>query len=85
MSSTRVWTDDPRGIYTDVDVVNPAGIGTQDNPLTHVAAQQLVLKGYTTVERDALTDVKSGTVVLNTTTNKLNVYLGTGWQVITSA
>lgn len=38
---------------------------------------------FTTAERDALT-AKAGLFVYNTTTNKLNFYNGTAWEVVTS-
>lgn len=39
----------------------------------------------TTTERDALTNPQNGMIILNTTTNKLNVRLNGAWEVITSA
>lgn len=42
------------------------------------------LPAYTTDERDALTPT-AGLIILNTSTNKLNFYTGTGWEAITSA
>jgi hypothetical protein len=41
------------------------------------------LPQYTTVERDALTPIK-GTIIYNSSTNKLNFYNGSSWAVITS-
>ncbi len=42
---------------------------------------------YTTAQRDALTDAQAESIrlIYNTTTNKLNVYNGTAWEVVTSA
>ena len=34
---------------------------------------------YTTTERDALSSVTSGSIIYNTTTNKLQVYNGSSW------
>ena len=42
-------------------------------------------QAYTTAERDALTNVVAGSIILNTTTNKLNAYLNGAWEAITSA
>jgi len=39
---------------------------------------------YTTAKRDALTAAK-GILIYNITTNKLNFYNGTAWEVVTSA
>ncbi len=44
----------------------------------------LVLPRMTTVQRDALTGA-SGMLIYNTSTNKLNVYTGAAWEVVTSA
>ena len=41
--------------------------------------------GYTTTARDALTSVPTGFTIYNTTTNKINVYTGSGWEAVTSA
>lgn len=38
----------------------------------------------TEAERDALTATK-GMIIYNSTSNKLNFYNGTGWEVVTSA
>ena len=34
---------------------------------------------YTTSERDALSSVVAGSIIYNTTTNKLQCYNGTSW------
>ena len=39
----------------------------------------------TTTERNALTNPQNGMIILNTTTNKLNVRLNGAWEQITSA
>ena len=38
----------------------------------------------TTTQRNAIVDPRVGSVIYNTTTNKLNVYTGT-WEAVTSA
>lgn len=39
----------------------------------------------TTTQRDAISSPATGLMIYNTTTNKLNVYTGSGWEAITSA
>jgi len=39
---------------------------------------------YTTTERNAITNPKQGQIIFNLTSNKLNVYSGTGWEEISS-
>ena len=59
------------------------------NPRTNDAgvpiAAGVVPPRLTTTERDALVVLESGTIVYNTTTNKLNFYNGTAWEAVTSA
>lgn len=52
---TRIWSDDPAGLYTDVAVRNNASIGTLANPLGTVFAQTVQadnLVGDTTLAFD---------------------------------
>lgn len=42
------------------------------------------LPNVTSTQRDALTPTV-GALVLNTTTNKINIYNGTAWEAVTSA
>lgn len=46
----------------------------------------LYLVGMTTAARDALAgaDLRAGTLIYNTTTNKLNFYSGSAWEAVTS-
>jgi len=39
---------------------------------------------HTTTTRDALTGVIAGSIILNTTTSKLNFYTGSAWEAVTS-
>ena len=39
----------------------------------------------TTVERDALSGPAAGLTIYDTTTNKLNFYNGTAWEIVTSS
>jgi len=65
------------------------GIGTS-NPnlmaLLDLSSTQLVFlpPRMTTTQRNLITPVPTGAVIYNTTTNKLNVYTGAGWEAVTS-
>ena len=57
---------------------------------TLIAAYQaslpgLAAKNMTTGQRNAIISPAPGLIIFNTTTSKLNVYTGYGWEVITSA
>ena len=39
----------------------------------------------TTTQRNSISGMTKGAMVFNSTTNKLNVYSGTAWEVVTSA
>ena len=39
---------------------------------------------YTSTERAALKNPQQAMIIYNTTTNKLNFYTGSAWEVITS-
>lgn len=54
---------------------------------TLAATQALVIPRITTTVRDALTAAQrpTGTLVYNTTTNKLNLRVAAAWEVVTSA
>jgi hypothetical protein len=45
---------------------------------------RFVPPNLTTVERDAIGSPVAGSLIYNTTTNKLNFYNGTAWEVVTS-
>lgn len=45
---------------------------------------QGVLNNYTTAEKVALTNVKEGTMIFDTTLQKACVYTSGGWETITS-
>jgi len=40
---------------------------------------------FTTAQRDALTELFTGLIIVNVSTNKLNWYTGTAWSEITSS
>lgn len=52
--------------------------------LDEASRRRVVLPGFTTAERNALTATR-GQIVFNTTTNKLNFWNGTAWEAVTSA
>ncbi len=43
------------------------------------------IPSFTATARDALTGVPAGSVILNTTSSKLNFYTGSAWEAVTSA
>jgi len=45
----------------------------------------LAIERFTTTQRDELSNVLEGTVLYNSTTNKLNLYNGSAWEEVTSA
>lgn len=53
-----------------------------DAPLS--CASRFIPQKVSTAQRDALTSVASGTLVYNTTTNKMNFYNGSTWEEVTS-
>lgn len=52
---TKIWSDDPAGLYTNVPAIRPVDLGTAKNPLGTIYAQQIVINGGST----------NGTVTLN--------------------
>lgn len=47
--------------------------------------KSLGLPVMTTTQRDAISSPKEGSLIFNTTTNKLNFYTGAAWEAVTSA
>ena len=45
----------------------------------------LAIPVLTTTQRNALGSVTSGTLIYNSSTNKLNFYAASGWEVVTSS
>jgi len=62
----------------------PAGAPAQCNGVDWMPQ---IVYPYTTAARDALTMAASmaGSVIRNSTTNKLNTYSGAAWEAVTSA
>lgn len=71
---------------TDLLIQTPSGtvtINSNTGPITLTSPQGVLMPNVTEAERDLLEPV-AGTVVYNTTSNKLNVFT-TVWEEITSA
>lgn len=45
----------------------------------------MVIQSMTSTQRDALSSPTAGTIIYNSTTNKLNVRVAAGWEAVTSA
>jgi hypothetical protein len=45
----------------------------------------MTLPGLSTTARDAIASPVARMIIYNTTTNKINVYTGSAWEVVTSA
>lgn len=58
-----------------------SGKGTSSSPLSVV----FIPTKLTTTQRDALSSPIAGLMIYNTTTNKMNFYNGSTWEVITSS
>jgi hypothetical protein len=72
-----------------IDGSGNVGIGTTAPNAKAILDLTSTTKGFlpprmTTTQRNAITSVPAGLMVYNTTLNKLNVYNGTAWEVITS-
>ena len=50
-----------------------------------IRCKYLIVPSMTGTARDALVGVSKGTLIINTTTNKLNFYNGSAWEAVTSA
>lgn len=72
----------PDGTWTGLIRVNPKT--NNEDPAVPVAAG-VRLPLLTTAERDALAEVEEGTIIYNTTTDKLNVRVAAAWEAVTSA
>lgn len=72
-----------RGYAGTTAAVHTAGklVADQGALITNETA----IRNVTTTERDELVTPHEGDVVMNTTTDKLNVYNGTAWEEVTSA
>ena len=75
-------TFDAADDYADIVVQ----VGSSTSTTLRIYANGTVAPpSHTTTTRDALTNVVAGQLVFNTTTNKLNVRGGAGWEAVTSA
>lgn len=62
----------------NVSNIPPKSIGLRE------LKDEVVIRRMTTTERNAMANVIAGTLVYNTTTNKLNFYNGSTFEVVTS-
>jgi len=72
----------PDGDWTGILRVNPKT--NNEEPAVPVAAGVRV-PVLTTAERDALTEVETGLIIYNSTTNKLNVRVVSAWEEVSSS
>ena len=64
-------------------IANAAGVNLATAGV--ITKRFMVPPTVTTTQRDALTNLVAGALVYNSSTNKLNFYNGTAWQVVTSS
>lgn len=65
-------------------------VGTTTVPASSLLTLESTTKGFlpprmTTTERNAISSPATGLTIYNTSTNKLNLYTGSGWEAVTSA
>jgi len=73
-------------VALDIKADGGATININGVPVLSLGANGTIgYPSYTTTQRNALTDLAAGQTILNSTTNKLNFYDGSGWVVVTSA
>lgn len=73
----------PDDVTFATKVTSPIGAFTS---LTVGTLGRLVLgTGFTTTQKNALTGVAEGSVIYDTTLNKLCLYNGSAWETVTSA
>lgn len=51
---TKIWSDNPAGLYTKVPVVGPASIGDSQNPLLALFVKDLTISGDETLDGDSV-------------------------------
>jgi len=73
-----------------IDKSGNVGIGTTSPNAAALLDVSSTAKGFlpprmTTAQRDAIATPPAGLMIYNTTTNKLNFYNGTAWEVVTSS
>ena len=79
----------PTNIMTVSGASSNVGIGTTAPSSKAIldltsTTKGLLLPRMTTTQRDAITSPDAGLIIYNTTSNKLNFYNGSAWEVVTS-
>ena len=79
----------PTNIMTVSGASSNVGIGTTTPSSKAIldltsTTKGLLLPRMTTTQRDAITSPDAGLIIYNTTSNKLNFYNGSAWEVVTS-
>ena len=79
----------PNNIMTVSGANSNVGIGTTTPSSKAIldltsTTKGLLLPRMTTTQRDAITSPDAGLIIYNTTSNKLNFYNGSAWEVVTS-
>ena len=79
----------PNNIMTVSGANSNVGIGTTAPSSKAIldltsTTKGLLLPRMTTTQRDAITSPDAGLIIYNTTSNKLNFYNGSAWEVVTS-
>ena len=69
---------------------DPVGIGSKTIetcavPTVRSTTQGVLFPAMTTAQRNAIASPLPGLTIYNTTTNKLNLWTGAAWEVVTSA
>jgi len=62
----------------NVSNIPPKSIGERE------LKDSVVIRKITTTQRDVMANLTAGVLIWNSSTNKLNVYNGSSWEVITS-
>lgn len=78
------------GTFTALQTTGSVGIGTASPDAVALLEVTSTTKGFlpprmTTAQRDAISSPPAGLMIYDTTTNKLNFYNGTAWEVVTSS
>lgn len=86
-TNTAGWVFDPTG--NSCLVLNATAVPTNSTSgilldLTSTTSG-VRLPRLTTTERNAIVYSGAGVIIFNTTTNKINIATGSGWEVVTSA
>lgn len=89
LSNTIILADGDGVIRYYCNSAGSTGIGTSTPSSKAIldltsTTKGLLLPRMTTTQRDAITSPDAGLIIYNTTSNKLNFYNGSAWEVVTS-